>query len=107
MNGGWETFLSYEDSEKDILVGLPRLRKAGLVAYWKGIKGWKSLIIRELHVDGTAVVVSAHGTVRFQHQEFGICLMEEVENIAKEEHCTDQLLVILGVSTRHYYHNKI
>ena len=26
-NGGWETFLSYEDPEKDILVGLLRLRK--------------------------------------------------------------------------------
>lgn len=28
-NGGWETFLSYEDPEKDILIGLLRLRKAG------------------------------------------------------------------------------
>jgi elongator complex protein 3 len=26
-NGGWETFLSYEDPEADILVGLLRLRK--------------------------------------------------------------------------------
>jgi histone acetyltransferase (RNA polymerase elongator complex component) len=26
-NGGWETFLSYEDPEQDILVGLLRLRK--------------------------------------------------------------------------------
>ena len=26
-NGGWETFLSYEDPERDILVGLLRLRK--------------------------------------------------------------------------------
>lgn len=24
-NGGWETFLSYEDPEKDILIGLLRL----------------------------------------------------------------------------------
>ena len=28
-NGSWETFLSYEDPEKDILIGLLRLRKAG------------------------------------------------------------------------------
>ena len=28
-NGGCETFLSYEDTEKDILIGLLRLRKAG------------------------------------------------------------------------------
>ena len=26
-NGGWETFLSYEDVEQDILIGLLRLRK--------------------------------------------------------------------------------
>ena len=26
-NEGWETFLSYEDPEQDILVGLLRLRK--------------------------------------------------------------------------------
>ena len=26
-NGGWETFLSYEDADQDILVGLLRLRK--------------------------------------------------------------------------------
>lgn len=26
-NGGWETFLSYEDPEADILIGLLRLRK--------------------------------------------------------------------------------
>lgn len=26
-NGGWETFLSYEDPELDILIGLLRLRK--------------------------------------------------------------------------------
>ena len=28
-NGSWETFLSNEDPEKDILIGLLRLRKAG------------------------------------------------------------------------------
>lgn len=26
-NGGWETFLSYEDPQQDILIGLLRLRK--------------------------------------------------------------------------------
>ena len=28
-NGGWETFLSYEDPRQDILVGLLRLRQVG------------------------------------------------------------------------------
>lgn len=30
-NGGWETFLSYEDPQQDILIGLLRLRKCGYV----------------------------------------------------------------------------
>mgnify|MGYP003377679454 FL=1 len=30
-NGGWETFLAYEDPEKDILIGLLRLRRAGYI----------------------------------------------------------------------------
>lgn len=32
-NGGWETFLSYEDPEQDILVGLLRLRKCASDTY--------------------------------------------------------------------------
>ena len=32
-NGGWETFLSYEDPEQDILVGLLRLRQASADAF--------------------------------------------------------------------------
>ena len=103
-NGGWETFLSYEDPEKDILIGMLRLRKASKVAYRKEIAGkFKSSIIRELHVYGTAVAVSARDPVRFQHQGFGMLLMEEAERIAREEHCSDKLLVISGVGTRHYY----
>ena len=32
-NGGWETFLSYEDPIQDILVGLLRLRKCSPAAF--------------------------------------------------------------------------
>jgi elongator complex protein 3 len=34
-NDGWETFLSYEDVEQDILIGLLRLRQCGKHAYRK------------------------------------------------------------------------
>ena len=33
-NGGWETFLSYEDPRQDILVGLLRLRKVSGAAFY-------------------------------------------------------------------------
>lgn len=58
---------------------------------------------RELHVYGTAVAVSGRDPTRFQHQGFGMLLMEEAERIAKEEHGSEKILVISGVGTRHYY----
>mmetsp|Transcript_10783 Transcript_10783/g.15207 ORF Transcript_10783/g.15207 Transcript_10783/m.15207 type:complete len:565 (+) Transcript_10783:141-1835(+) len=102
-NGGWETFLSYEDPEKDILIGLLRLRKVSSVAFRSEITNEPSSIIRELHVYGTAVGLGLRDPVRFQHQGFGTLLMEEAERIARDEHGSKKLLVISGVGTRHYY----
>lgn len=102
-NGGWETFLTYEDPKQDILIGLLRLRKASSVAFRKEITEVSSSIIRELHVYGTAVAVSGRDPTRFQHQGYGMLLMEEAERIAREEHGSEKLLVISGVGTRHYY----
>ncbi|KAH9629548.1 hypothetical protein HF086_014559, partial [Spodoptera exigua] len=59
-NGGWETFLAYEDPDQDILV-------------------------------------NARDPTKFQHQGFGMLLMEEAERIAKEEHGSDKIAVISGV----------
>eukprot|EP00547_Thalassionema_nitzschioides_P000743 CAMPEP_0194215590 /NCGR_PEP_ID=MMETSP0156-20130528/17499_1 /TAXON_ID=33649 /ORGANISM="Thalassionema nitzschioides, Strain L26-B" /LENGTH=533 /DNA_ID=CAMNT_0038944143 /DNA_START=75 /DNA_END=1673 /DNA_ORIENTATION=+ len=103
-NGGWETFLSYEDVQQDILIGLLRLRKcSGTAAFREEITSAPSSMIRELHVYGTAVAVHGRDPTRFQHQGFGILLMEEAERIAREEHGSEKLLVISGVGTRHYY----
>ncbi|KAG5350512.1 Elongator subunit, partial [Termitomyces sp. Mn162] len=73
-NGGWETFLSYEDPERDILVGLLRLRKCSEEGTFRpelmrkeGDEGGCS-IVRELHVYGTAVPVHARDPTKFQHQ---------------------------------------
>jgi elongator complex protein 3 len=102
-NSGWETFLTYEDPTQDILIGLLRLRKTSGAAWLKEITQVPSSIVRELHVYGTAVAVSARDPTRFQHQGFGILLMEEAERIAREEHGSEKILVISGVGTRHYY----
>ena len=92
-NGGWETFLSYEDPSQDILIGLLRLRKPNPTsAFLNEIVERPCSIIRELHVYGTAVAVSARDPTRFQHQGFGILLMEEAERIAKEEHGSEKNL---------------
>jgi elongator complex protein 3 len=105
-NGGWETFLSYEDVPQDILIGLLRLRKLSSAAFLPQVvqvDGSSVSMIRELHVYGSAVAVSARDPTRFQHQGFGLLLMEEAERIAREEHGSSKLLVISGVGTRHYY----
>ncbi|XP_064382165.1 elongator complex protein 3 isoform X1 [Halichondria panicea] len=101
-NGGWETFLSYEDPRQDILVGLLRLRKCSPDTFRPELKGGVS-IVRELHVYGSVVPVSARDPSKFQHQGFGMLLMEEAERIAFEEHGSYKIAVISGVGTRNYY----
>ena len=108
-NGGWETFLSYEDPQADILVGLLRLRKCGAATFRGELRataatgGRTASIVRELHVYGTAVPVHARDPGLFQHQGFGTLLMEEAQRIAREEHGSAVLAVISGVGTRGYY----
>ncbi|XP_058126353.1 elongator complex protein 3 [Anopheles ziemanni] len=101
-NGGWETFLSYEDPKQDILVGLLRLRKCSPETFRPELIDNCS-IVRELHVYGSVVPVNARDPTKFQHQGFGMLLMEEAERIARDEHGSKKLAVISGVGTRNYY----
>jgi elongator complex protein 3 len=101
-NAGWETFLSYEDPSQDILVGLLRLRKCGSSAFRPEIQ-LPCSIIRELHVYGSAVPVHTRDPRKFQHQGYGMMLIEEAERIARYEHFAKKLAIIAGVGTLHYY----
>ena len=102
-NGGWETFLAYEDPEQDILVGLLRLRKASPAAFRPEMTAGPTSIVRELHVYGSAVPLHSRDPTKFQHQGFGTLLMEEAERIAVAEHGSTKMVVIAGVGTRQYY----
>uniref|UniRef100_A0A6G1S988 Elongator complex protein 3 n=1 Tax=Aceria tosichella TaxID=561515 RepID=A0A6G1S988_9ACAR len=102
-NDGWETFLSYEDVEQDILIGLLRLRKCSPGTFRPEFIEQNTSIIRELHVYGSTVPVNTKNPVKFQHQGFGMLLMEEAERIALEEHGSSKISVISGVGTRNYY----
>lgn len=103
-NGGWETFLAFEDPAADILVGLLRLRKiAGAAKDRQPQLQGRCSIVRELHVYGTAVAVHSRDSSKFQHQGYGTLLMLEAERIAREEHKSTKLAVIAGVGTRYYY----
>ncbi|BHF68731.1 Elongator subunit [Sparganum proliferum] len=109
-NGGWETFLAYEDPTQDILVGLLRLRKCSPETFRPELRVCIEpnsdplcSVVRELHVYGSAVPVASKDPTKFQHQGFGTLLMEEAERIAREEHGSLKLAVISGVGTRDYY----
>lgn len=103
-NGGWETFLSYEDPHQDILVGLLRLRKCSPQTFRPELtSAGQTSIVRELHVYGSVVPMHDRDPLKFQHQGFGTLLMEEAERIAREEHGSVKLSVISGVGVRHYY----
>lgn len=68
-NGGWETFLAYEDVKQDILVGLLRLRRiSGPDSLRQPELKGKVSMVRELHVYGTAVAVHDRNDDKFQHQ---------------------------------------
>lgn len=103
-NGGWETFLSYEDPTQDILVGLLRLRLcAEETTYRPELVGQTTSLVRELHVYGSVVPLHVRDPRKFQHQGFGTLLMEEAERIAREEHGSKKIAVISGVGVRNYY----
>lgn len=109
-NGGWETFLSYEEPSSDVLVALLRLRKCGAATFRDELTGRReggvprlASIIREVHVYGSAVPLHTRDASLFQHQGFGTLLIEEAERIACKEHGSDVLAVISGVGTRGYY----
>ncbi|EON98730.1 putative histone acetyltransferase protein [Phaeoacremonium minimum UCRPA7] len=103
-NGGWETFLAYEDPKQDILVALLRLRKCSeKYTFREELVGQQTSLVRELHVYGTAVPVHARDPKKFQHQGFGTLLMEEAERIARDEHGSEKISVISGVGVRSYY----
>jgi len=104
-NGGWETFLAYEDPRQDILVGLLRLRKCSETTFRSelnpNIYGTCS-IVRELHVYGSVVPVHDRDPTKFQHRGFGALLMEEAERIAREEHGSSKIAVISGKHPIYY-----
>lgn len=84
------------------MVGLLRLRKCSVNTFRPELNDECSLV-RELHVYGSVVPVHSRDPNKFQHQGYGMMLMEEAERIAKMEHGSTKMAVISGVGTRHYY----
>jgi elongator complex protein 3 len=108
-SNGLESFLSFEDSKRDIILGFLRLRKPSpdKLITATGMKPFS--IIRELHVYGSVVGLNSSNKgnqMKWQHKGFGTQLLQEATRIAKEEHESQLLLVTSGIGVREYYKKK-
>ncbi len=101
---GEEHFLSFEDFDKNILIGFLRLRFPSKKAHRKEITQYKSAIVREIRVVGE--IVEHNSTPKqgqIQHRGFGKELMEKAEEISKKQGF-NKLIVIAGIGVREYFY---
>ncbi|KHO47769.1 MAG: elongator complex protein 3 [archaeon GW2011_AR5] len=89
-SGGREIFLSYESD--NALFAFLRLRPG------------ETARIRELHVYGSMVPIAKKSETDSQHTGFGRKLMEEAEQIARENGAKE-ITVTSGIGVRRYYEN--
>ncbi|MEF8784673.1 MAG: tRNA uridine(34) 5-carboxymethylaminomethyl modification radical SAM/GNAT enzyme Elp3 [Haloarculaceae archaeon] len=108
VSGGTEHFISFEDREKDLLVGFCRLRFPNEPVRHE-LDG--AAIVRELHVYGSQVGVGSSeaasaGVEQRQHQGYGRQLLAEAERLAADAGF-DKLAVLSGIGVRQYYREKL
>ncbi|PSH01384.1 MAG: tRNA uridine(34) 5-carboxymethylaminomethyl modification radical SAM/GNAT enzyme Elp3 [Nanohaloarchaea archaeon SW_10_44_10] len=97
-SGGQEYFLSFEDTENDIILGFTRLRAPP--KSFRAEIDEDTLIVRQLKVMGSATDIGDEGEV--QHQGYGTQLMKKAEEKARELG-RERVVVISAVGTREYY----
>ncbi|KYH26672.1 coproporphyrinogen III oxidase [Halalkalicoccus paucihalophilus] len=101
--GGVEKFISFEDPEKDLLIGFCRLRFPGETVRRELDN---AALIRELHVYGNELGVGTASDADWQHKGYGRRLMETAEDLAREAGF-GKLSVISGIGAREYYRTKL
>lgn len=99
---GEEIFISAEDVKKDIIIGFLRLRKPSEFAHRKEITQ-NTMIVRELHVYGSALPIGTHSNSSWQHKGYGAKLLSLAEEIASSEYDANKLVIISGIGVREYY----
>jgi elongator complex protein 3 len=99
---GTDFFISAEDPKNNVLLGYLRLRVPSPKAHRQEITELPSAIVRELHVCGPLVPVGRYISEAWQHKGYGIRLLEEAENIAKNTGLK-KMLIISALGTKRYY----
>ncbi|MFH1822065.1 MAG: tRNA uridine(34) 5-carboxymethylaminomethyl modification radical SAM/GNAT enzyme Elp3 [Methanobacteriota archaeon] len=103
---GEEIFLSFDDTKKDIILALLRLRIPSQLVHRPEINTHTTLV-RELHVYGQLVPVGLHPFEKsWQHRGLGSSLLAEAERISKEEYGAKKISVLSGIGTREYYFKR-
>ncbi|PSP55472.1 tRNA uridine(34) 5-carboxymethylaminomethyl modification radical SAM/GNAT enzyme Elp3 [Halobacteriales archaeon QS_1_67_19] len=100
--GGTEHFISYEDPDKDLLIGFCRLREPGDPVR-RELRD--AALVRELHVYGPMVEVGDQSH-DWQHKGYGRKLLRTAEEMAADAGY-DKLSVISGIGAREYYREKL
>ena len=99
---GKEIFLSYEDVQRDILVGFLRLRIPSEKAHRDEVSN-DTALVRELKVFGSMVPLGKYFDKSWQHKGFGGRLLREGEEIARKEWSRERILVTAGIGVKEYY----
>ncbi|WP_435146975.1 tRNA uridine(34) 5-carboxymethylaminomethyl modification radical SAM/GNAT enzyme Elp3 [Halobaculum sp. P14] len=113
--GGVEHFISFEDTEQDLLVGFCRLR---FPSYSHAAPGTPAAaddpvrrelgdaaLLRELHVYGSPATFDGEDEGDWQHRGYGRRLLRTAEDLAADAGF-DKLSVISGIGVRGYYRDK-
>jgi elongator complex protein 3 len=108
-SGGKEIFLSFESKDGFTLIGFLRLRIPAFphrpeIRAQDNLGFGDSAIIRELHIYGVSVDIGCTpGNDSYQHKGYGLKLMQEAEQIVRDEFGLRRISVLSAVGTRDYY----
>ncbi len=98
--GSIEHFISFEDADRDILIGFLRLRFP-MAPHRKELAG--AALVRELHVYGSMVAPGEDaGESQWQHKGYGEELLGYAEEWAKDAGY-EKIAVTSGIGVRDYY----
>jgi len=102
--GGTEHFISFEDFEKDLLIGFCRLRFPNDPVR-RELED--AALVRELHVYGSEAAIGQDAAGdQHQHKGYGRRLIEEAEGLAADAGY-GKVSIISGIGAREYYREKL